>query len=214
MDDLTAKLGEILSNPESMQQIQSIMSSLNLGGAQGDTAGDAANKPPSDQGDSKNSGGMDPAMLQNLMNTLGGSGTKNSSTNQGSGIDPAMLQNLMSSLGNSGTQNSSANQDSGVNSAMLQNLMNAMGGGGGQSNTDNRGNENNAQMMQMMSAFSKIAPMMQQMNQEDDASRLLKALRPMLSPKRQTKLDEAIKIMRMMRMLPMLKGSGVLSQLF
>ena len=51
------------------------------------------------------------------------------------------------------------------------------------------------------------------MNQEDDATRLLRALRPLLSQARQKKVDEALKILQMLRLLPLLKESGVLSGL-
>lgn len=49
--------------------------------------------------------------------------------------------------------------------------------------------------------------------QEDDSTRLLRALRPLLGPERQKKLDEAIRLLQMMRMLPLLRKSGLLSSL-
>ena len=52
------------------------------------------------------------------------------------------------------------------------------------------------------------------MNQEDDATRLLRALRPLLSPARQKKIDEAVKILQLMRLMPLLQGMGGLSGLF
>ena len=51
------------------------------------------------------------------------------------------------------------------------------------------------------------------MNQEDDSTRLLYALRPLLGAERQKKVDEALKILQMMRLLPLLKESGVFSGL-
>lgn len=49
--------------------------------------------------------------------------------------------------------------------------------------------------------------------QEDDRIRLLKALRPLLGEERQKKLDESIRILQLMRMLPMLRETGLLSGL-
>ena len=44
-------------------------------------------------------------------------------------------------------------------------------------------------------------------------SALLRALRPLLSHARQKKVDEAIRILQMLRLLPLLKESGVFSGL-
>lgn len=64
-----------------------------------------------------------------------------------------------------------------------------------------------------LQTISRIAPLLSQVNREDDSTRLLHALRPLLSPPRQKKLDEAIKILQMMRLLPLLKDSGLLSSI-
>jgi hypothetical protein len=58
--------------------------------------------------------------------------------------------------------------------------------------------------------ISKVAPLLSGFKQEDDSTRFLRALRPLLGDERQKKLDEAVKILQMMRMLPLLKGSGIL----
>lgn len=57
---------------------------------------------------------------------------------------------------------------------------------------------------------TKIMPLLSSFRQEDDCTRLLRALRPLLSPERQKKLDESVKILQMVRMLPLLKNSGIL----
>lgn len=57
---------------------------------------------------------------------------------------------------------------------------------------------------------TKMMPLLSSFRQEDDSTRLLHALRPLLSPERQKKLDESIKILQMVRMLPLLKNSGIL----
>lgn len=63
----------------------------------------------------------------------------------------------------------------------------------------------------MLQTIMKVAPLLSNFRQEDDSTRLLRALRPMLCEERQKKLDEAIKLMQLMRMLPLLKGSDLLS---
>ena len=135
MDDLTQQLQQILADPQSMQQIQQMMGSLNLGG---DAA--PAQQPTPPQAAPVLSPA--PPAQNNLLGALGG-------------ITPEALQTM-----------------------------------------------------------TKLAPLLQQTRQEDDATRLLRALRPMLSEPRQGKLDEAIKILQMMRLLPLLRESGLLSGMF
>lgn len=67
---------------------------------------------------------------------------------------------------------------------------------------------------EMLQMAGKLAPVLSQLNREDDATRLLRALRPLLSQPRRQKLDEAIKILQMMRLLPLLKNSGFGSLFF
>ena len=45
-----------------------------------------------------------------------------------------------------------------------------------------------------------------QMNKEDDNTRFISALRPLLSEDRRKKADEAMKFLKLMEMLPLLKG--------
>ena len=63
---------------------------------------------------------------------------------------------------------------------------------------------------EMLNTVMKIAPLLGSINQEDDNTRLLHALRPLLKSERQKKLDEALKIMRMLKFLPLLKEQGIL----
>lgn len=48
----------------------------------------------------------------------------------------------------------------------------------------------------------------------DSRSQLLLALRPHLSPERQTRVDKAVKLLRLVSMLPVLQESGILSDIF
>ncbi|MBR2714600.1 MAG: hypothetical protein IKB73_00125 [Ruminococcus sp.] len=65
-----------------------------------------------------------------------------------------------------------------------------------------------------LSMVTKFAPLLSNISKEDDTSRLLFALRPFLSDTRKQKLDEASKIIKMMKLLPLIKDFGILDSLF
>ena len=52
------------------------------------------------------------------------------------------------------------------------------------------------------------------MNQEDDNTKLLLALKPHFSDRRKEKVDQAVKIMHLLSLLPLIKDSGLLGGLF
>lgn len=149
MDDLSQQINQILSDPQSMQQIQGIMNSLGMNGA------------PS-------ASGLDPSALAGALNALGG---------LSGGGQPQASTPL-----------------------------------GGVGNADG-GSPFGAVTPEMLQMVTRLAPLLNQVNREDDSTRLLRALRPLLSEARQKKVDEAMKILQMMRLLPLLKESGVFSGL-
>ena len=51
------------------------------------------------------------------------------------------------------------------------------------------------------------------MQDNNDAARLLSALRPLLNEARQKKLDEAGRILKLLRLLPLLRESGILQNI-
>lgn len=57
--------------------------------------------------------------------------------------------------------------------------------------------------------ISKVMPVLSKIKQDDDVSRLLDALRPFLSEQRRHKLDEAKKMIQMMKLLPLIKDVGL-----
>lgn len=153
MDDLNQQINQILSDPQSMQQLQSMASALGLTSA----------APPEPQTNPPQSG--------------------NSQTGgpQPGGLDPSALAGLLGSLGG------------GAAAPMAPAAP--------------------AASPELIQTVTKLAPLLSQVNREDDSTRLLRALRPLLGEARQKKLDEAIKILQMMRLLPLLKESGVFSGL-
>ena len=70
--------------------------------------------------------------------------------------------------------------------------------------------ENSMIPADIMSKMTKLIPLFQQMQKEDDTTRLLSALRPFLSDEKCQKLDAAKKILQFMKLVPMLKESGIM----
>lgn len=118
----------------------------------------------------------------------------------------AQIQNIMQSLGandagQSGGQNAPAPAQNAPNGAgnALQSLLPALGGA----------NDN-----PMMTMLLRAAPLLASANQEDDATRLLAALRPLLGEARRKKLNEAVRILKLLHLLPLLRESGILQNIF
>ena len=62
--------------------------------------------------------------------------------------------------------------------------------------------------------LTKIAGVMKRLNSGGDSrTALLSSLRPLLSEKRQKKVDTAIKLLRLIDILPYLKESGILDEI-
>lgn len=56
-----------------------------------------------------------------------------------------------------------------------------------------------------MKTIMKIMPLLSDIKKDDDTTRLLQALRPFLGAERQKKLDEAAKILQLIKILPVIK---------
>lgn len=106
----------------------------------------------------------------------------------------AQIQSLAQSLGLNDTQPVSANTPN-----SLQALLPAASAA---QNTD-----------PMLSMLMRAAPLLAKASEEDDATRLLSALRPLLSEARQKKLDDAGRILKLLHLLPLLRESGLLQNI-
>ena len=62
----------------------------------------------------------------------------------------------------------------------------------------------------MLSGLSKISTAF---SKDDERTALIKALKPMLGEDKQQKADEAIKILKLINLIPLLRESGLLSGL-
>ncbi len=61
---------------------------------------------------------------------------------------------------------------------------------------------------ELASTLMRLAPMLSDMGRDDDVSCLLNSLRPFLSEQRRARLDQAGKMLRVMKLLPIIKESG------
>ena len=96
----------------------------------------------------------------------------------------------------------------------IQNLSGMLG----QSDTEPKEKQNNDQP-ESTSSFSgtseilptvmKFAPLLTAFREDDDSVRLLRAVKPFLSPARQERLEQAIRLLRIMRLIPLLRQNGI-----
>lgn len=150
MDDLTQKLNDLLSSPDSMQKIQSALAALGADGDDEDEAEDSA-----------------PTLADQLP-------------------DSDTLTSLLSAFA-SGQAAPSPKKDK-----MVVRPKKDAGSG-----------------MPDLSMLTKLMPLMSSMNRDDDDTNLLKALRPYLRGDREKRLDDAIKILRLMKIMPLLQDKGL-----
>ena len=61
----------------------------------------------------------------------------------------------------------------------------------------------------VMNALARFAPVVSGLSADDDVSRLLSALRPFLSEEKREKLDKAQRLMKLVRIIPLIKDSGL-----
>ena len=59
-----------------------------------------------------------------------------------------------------------------------------------------------------MAAISKILPLLGNLNQENEDTRLLAALRPYLHGQRAERLEESMRLLKLMKLLPLLTEGG------
>lgn len=61
-----------------------------------------------------------------------------------------------------------------------------------------------------MNVLSKLAPVLVSLNQKDERTELIEAIKPLLSEKRRAKADEAERLLRLFSVLPVLKEQGIM----
>ncbi len=61
-----------------------------------------------------------------------------------------------------------------------------------------------------LAALTKLLPLLSGMGQDNEDTRLLQALRPYLHGERAGRLDETMRLLKMLRLLPLLQEQGIL----
>ena len=71
--------------------------------------------------------------------------------------------------------------------------------------------DHNPQQTDMMQKAMKIIPLLSSTSKDDDSTKFLLALKPLLSESRRKRIDESIKMLHMIRLIPLLKSQELLS---
>ena len=125
------------------------------------------------------------------------------------------ISELSKSLG-LGNQKSSQNEAPSNNQGipdlgMLSNLLNTQKSEASPLSTDPLSSllSSDGESSEIMGKLMRFLPLLKGMNKEDDSTRLLQSLRPFLSEHKRKRLDDAAKMIRVIRLLPMLKNTGL-----
>lgn len=130
----------------------------------------------------------------------------------------AQLNNIASMLNNQ-SSNQSVNQNTATPNPPSQGFdissLASMLSGNNNANAENASADNNTNTMPDidMGMIMNIQKLLSNGIANDKNAQLLMALKPHFSEKRQAKVDQAMTIMRLISMLPLLKESGVLKGL-
>lgn len=108
----------------------------------------------------------------------------------------------------------------------LKNVANSILGGGDNNNQSHEENKNENQNLNQnmnipkmdlsslglpdMSQFSNLLPLLSALNSHDDREDFICALKPLLSAERQQKADEAMKFIKLLSIIPLLKEKGIM----
>ena len=90
----------------------------------------------------------------------------------------------------------------------LSGLLAALGGGGAAPAAALPADSKSSGLPDL-SMLTKMAPLLSSMRRDDENTVLLKALRPYLHGDREKRLDDAIKIMQFIRVMPLLRDRGL-----
>lgn len=147
------------------------------------------------------------AKMQEILNTDEGREQLKSVAEMLGGTDGQMPD--LSELGNlfGGSASPQSDESTGQNEAPPPESNDSSGGSNTGGGFDFFSNIDINTILQMQQIFNT-------MNQEDDNTKLLLALKPHFSDRRKEKVDQAVKIMHLLSLLPLIKDSGLLGGLF
>ena len=215
----TENIGDLLlqqlNDPQKMQQLGQMLSSLGLGGPA--SAQTNAQQASSGQGSSEpNLSALLSALQQQMENRSSGQ-NQPSQAPAGANLS-ALLSTLQQQMENGSKGNSAPN---------LPSLLLALQQGAAQNGTNSAGQTPRGPDLSplltalqgspsganapaiSMDTILKIQRTMQALSRSNPNIDLLRAMRPLLSPRRARKVDDAIRIMQLIQLLPALKESGL-----
>lgn len=197
LQQLLPLLQQQLNDPQKMQQLGQMLSSLGLGGS--------ANAQPASPNQSP--GGNLSALLSALQQQMENGNESSSPAASAAAAAAPDLASLLSSLQQGAAQkgtNSAGQTSQGVGGQApqgldLSSLLSAL--------QDSPSGANAPAIS--MDTILKIQRTMQALSRSNPNIDLLRAMRPLLSPRRARKVDDAIRIMQLIQLLPALKESGL-----
>ncbi len=215
----TENIGDLLlqqlNDPQKMQQLGQMLSSLGLGGPA--SAQTNAQQASSGQGSSEpNLSALLSALQQQMENRSSG---QNQPSQAPAGANLSALLSTLQQQMENGSKGSSASD--------LSSLLLALQQGAAQNGTNSAGQTpQGPDLSSLLSALQgspsganapaismdtilKIQRTMQALSRSNPNIDLLRAMRPLLSPRRARKVDDAIRIMQLIQLLPALKESGL-----
>lgn len=206
----TENIGDLLlqqlNDPQKMQQLGQMLSSLGLGGP--------ANAQTNAQQASSGQGSSEPnlsALLSSLQQQMeNGSSGQNQPSQAPAGANLSALLSTLQQQMENGSKGSSASDLSSLLLALQQGAAQNGTNSAGQALSALQGSPSGANAPAIsMDTILKIQRTMQALSRSNPNIDLLRAMRPLLSPRRARKVDDAIRIMQLIQLLPALKESGL-----
>lgn len=200
MEDISSMINNLLSSPDGMAKVQAMASAvLGQSGSQAAPSTAAQSQQPAQPQAVPQ---LDPSAIASILSGLTGSQSGGPASGGGQPqaapqIDPAMIASVLAGLGGAG--NSGGGNSGGGSSG---------GGNGGASPSGGLPDMPiNPQML------GTIANAMMTMNKSDKNVELLYSLKKHLGEERSKRVDDAARIMQLIKMLPLLKESGLFGDL-
>lgn len=206
----TENIGDLLlqqlNDPQKMQQLGQMLSSLGLGGPA--NAQTNAQQASSGQGSSEpNLSALLSALQQQMEN---GSSGQNQPSQAPAGANLSALLSTLQQQMENGSKGNSASDLSSLLLALQQGAAQNGTNSAGQALSALQGSPSGANAPAIsMDTILKIQRTMQALSLSNPNIDLLRAMRPLLSPRRARKVDDAIRIMQLIQLLPALKESGL-----
>lgn len=237
MDDLTSMLSQVLSDPESMQQIQSLASSLGFGNQAEPEATPAANTPQT-QGQASAGSELDLSGLMELLQQQGGGQATPAASPPpvAAGAQNAAapdLSALLRSLGDTAQpapqspppaatgqtpdlsalsgliQNLTGNAQKQETGADVQALTHLLQSGQPAGASAKSSPSTGGGLPFDMNTLLKLQKAMSTVGANKSNIDLLMALKPRLNEERAKKIDDAVRVMQLVQFLPLIKESGL-----